>query len=44
MSNSFESRPNGPDNTKLTLLMAAFIGIPVPERQPEFPDFDDLLR
>jgi len=44
MFSSFESRPNQPDITKLSPMMAAFIGIHTPERQPESPDFDDLLR
>jgi len=44
MFSSFESGPNQPDITKLSPMMAAFIGIHVPERQAESPDFDDLLR
>jgi len=44
MFGSFGSGPNEPDVTKYNPLMLAFIGIHVPERQPEFDDFDDLLR
>ncbi len=45
MFSSFESHSSEPDITsKLTLIMAAFVGTDVTARQLEISDFDDVLR